>query len=234
MGKILAIIAAIVVLGGGAYLVLTMMNGNTEAPENQNEPTVEGEVVTENDDVEKVEPFEGTGSFMALLARGQSLKCDFTHTDEESGYTTSGTSYIDGENLRGDFEMTDGETTTETSVIRDGEYSYTWGQTPFGDSMALKHKLTAQEKLEEDVMEQKQEEGFDLEEELDYRCVAWRADKSMFVPPSDIEFTDFTEGMMQHNRDLEMLDGVNKEQMCAACDQVPPEAQAQCRASLGC
>lgn len=170
-----------------------------------------------------------SGTLRDLLARNLPMECSFTRTDEAG--TTSGTVYLSGKKMRGDFEMTQSDgAQVSSSVIRDGEYGYTWtSQQPQGMKMKLDESDVV---TEDEESSEKKQEPFALDkEDVDYTCKPWRADNSMFVPPSNIEFVDISKQVEQIQDVSDQL----KDTQCSACDQVPAGAgREQCKKSLGC
>lgn len=175
-----------------------------------------------------------SASFAQLMAMGQDYSCTFETTDD-AGLKTNGTVYVadQGRKMNGDFSMmnTDG-TQTQTNMISDGEYTYVWSS---AQTQGFKMKVDPEDDTffptDEDANEQV---GFDADQQADFNCQPWRPDNSKFVPPSNIEFVDFSAQMEVMQEQTEMMqqdDGAN----CAICDQVPAgESRTQCLASLGC
>jgi hypothetical protein len=89
---------------------------------------------------------------------------------------------------------------------------------------------------------------FDQNQEMEYDCQPWDVDNSKFLPPSEIEFQDFSaqfeqiesimnniqlEGNTEASSESEA--SFNTSEMCTLCSQLPSgEAQNECLASLGC
>lgn len=226
-GKVIAIIAAVVVVGGGAYVFLN--NGNAPEGAETSGGSEVRESTSETEQISEVDiPSSGSGSFESLLKLGGNATCDFMYTEPESGAEVEGRVYVadNGELFRGDFTMKHQGTTYESHVIRDGSKGYTWSETPYG-SMALEFEIQG----EEDVFQSNDEGGFDYDQEFDYSCQRWSVNSSFFVPPSEIEFTNMTEQMNA------IQSGTNdvRSMQCAACDNIPDaNAKAQCKAQLGC
>ncbi len=172
-----------------------------------------------------------SGTFMDLLALGESYQCTF-ETVDESGNQTSGMVYVagSGDKLRGEFTInTPEDTTYDAYILRDGTYNYLWSsQEPQGFKTAISEE---DEGLFSDDKEGNTGYGVDDEANVDFNCDKWRVDNSKFVPPSDVEFTDFSQ-MMQNVTD-EVTQSTNLD--CSVCDQVPEgQARTQCLTTLGC
>lgn len=206
--QLLAIIGIIVVVAAG---VLIWKNQGSDSGDQ-----VSGERIT------------GSNSLTALLALNKNLVCTFNHEDESG--RQSGTVYIAGAKMNGEFTITDNEGTSNAFMVRDDEYQYLWGDE---FEQGIKFQIAAMANFEQSETGQSQE-GVDMDENYDVDCDSWRADNSKFVPPSDVEFVDFT---AQAQAAAEMMQSLPAEGMpqidASICDQVPAgTAREQCVASL--
>lgn len=184
----------------------------------------------------------GTGqaisaNFKQLLAMGQDYHCTFDSADEQ-GMTTAGEVYVadQGKKLSGEFmtESTD-DTTVQSNVIYDGEYSYIWSSSM---TQGYKMKIDPEdESLFGGDQAESDQKTFDDSEPVNFNCETWRVDNNAFVPPSNIEFIDMSaqmEMMMQQMPQATGVQGDAPQANCAVCDQVPGEAKAQCLSAMGC
>ncbi len=167
----------------------------------------------------------GSGSLKSLLALGQDLICDVAYQDPQSDNRTEGTTYLAGERVRGDFTIEQQGAVYRMSTIHDGSYVYTWGQGPSGE-MAMKFAIDERSQATVD----ESNDLFESDDAVEYACAPWVVDPGRFVPPSDIEFQDMSDILGQMRTDAGDLESVQ----CAACDQAPAEARAQCRTALQC
>jgi len=218
MNKIVIAIIAIVVVAAGAFFFLR--SGSSET--NQTQDT--SEMVNESGNMV-------SGTFMDLLALGQNYQCTFQTVDGD-GNETSGVVYTanGGELLRGEFQInsTDGSF-YDAHILRDGTYNYLWSSQ---QAQGFKTEISATEGLfgSDNESEGETDYGIDDNATVDFDCDSWRVDNSMFVPPSNIEFADFTQMMTEVQESLEQS-GLD----CSICDQVPAgDARSQCLSSLGC
>lgn len=127
-----------------------------------------------------------TGSTKDLLARGGDYKCTFAQEVENSKST--GTVYISGEKLRGDFKTeitaTGPAMLVESHMISDGEFMYTWSS-----MMPTGFKMNVTETSETATITPSQQ-GFDANVDIDYNCVAWTPEESQFSLPSTVTFSE--------------------------------------------
>lgn len=174
------------------------------------------------------------GSVQDLIKLGKSTKCVLQGKEGDS--IASGTTYISGNKARGDFQMTGaGETATNGHFISDGTWMYSWNDA--SKDQAVKFKIDEMQKPE--FKGQADTKGAsNYEDIMDYKCYSWTANQSSFVPPADINFTDFSETMKQLQNQTE---GLNKNlpagdsALCAQCEQIKDaQGKAQCKQSLGC
>jgi hypothetical protein len=208
-------LAAIIVIGGGIYFY---SQPNTPA----SEPTGPGQVsdISDNSGENMAK-----NSIAALMLEGKPLECTFLIDDENANQT--GIVYLANQRMRGEFSMRQGNgEEMNATVIHDGDYAYSWGDTPFG-AIATKVKINQIDNSDSDD----QVDTFDLDEELDLNCKSWNIDASMFVPPTNIEFEDLSASIQEINEVQKDLTDLK----CSACDQVPAGPNRdQCRQALGC
>ncbi len=153
------------------------------------------------------------GSIKSLLGQGKNVNCTINYPGTQG---QDGTVYVSGNKMRGDFSMVVDEKTTDSHMINDGTFVYTWSSM---SSQGTKMKVEAVEEAAEKAgTEQKQ--NVDLDAEVDYKCTPWSVETAMFVPPTNIEFIDFSETMKQIPK--------------SACDQITdPETKAACQKAMG-
>lgn len=169
-------------------------------------------------------------SLSTLLASSVSQKCTFTNKTDTS--ESSGTVYVSGGKMRGDFKTVASGRTMQSHMIVDGQTSYMWS-----DEMPQGFKMDFADMQKQDTKNQ----TVDVNQQLDYSCGSWSADASAFVTPAGIEFKDMQammQGMMpKTNTGTIQNSGYSdvKKMQCAACDNAPTaEAKAQCKTALGC
>jgi hypothetical protein len=215
MNKNLMILIGLIVAGViGAYLFLNKPAQNGELTGNNNAQTM-------------------SASLAQLLAAGQDYSCTFETTDD-AGLKTDGTIYVadQGHKMSGKFMTTNADNTqTQTSMMSDGQYTYIWSA---DQTQGFKMKVDPENDTLLPEGDDSSEVGFDADQQLDFNCQPWRPDNSLFVPPTGIEFVDFSaqvEMMQEQSETMQQDSGAN----CAICDQVPAgDARTQCLTSLGC
>ncbi len=171
-GKILLglvlVVGVVLIVKGGA-------KKDDVAVETTDDSVAEEETSAEN-------PGVFNGSMKDLLARGGSHKCTFSQEVDNSKST--GTVYISGKKMRGDFATL--ETTTnmnmESHMISDGEFAYVWSAAM---PMGMKMKIDMGTESPENVSQ-----GMDYDQKLDYSCEAWVADETKFSVPTEIKFSE--------------------------------------------
>lgn len=168
--KIVGIIAAAVILllAGGAYFL--SQNKTTTNTNVSPTPTA---------------ATNKTSSLLDLLSSGKNQQCTFKTVTSKS--STEGAFYIAGNKIRGDIKTTVDGKVQEINLIRDGEINYMWGSS-LGNNTGIKMKISLEE-----VSKNQQTSGFiDPNNKLDYNCMPWTTDASLFIPPTNIKFTDMT------------------------------------------
>jgi hypothetical protein len=191
-----AIIAILAVLLVGS-LVLLFTSQSTEAPTMDDEVMNASTQTSEETTTSDTETSD-RGSLADMFALGNNVRCEYSSTVE--GEVSEGTFYTDGERFRVESTYTGTEETVTSNMINDGAFVYTWGNTPNG-AMAIKMPVEETEvSNDEQVFMPTNSDArsyVNMEEEVEYDCDRWNVDASLFVPPSDVEFTDM-EAMMQN------------------------------------
>lgn len=158
------------------------------------------------------------GSIGDLMKDGKDVTCTFSRSD--AGGDMEGTVFVarDGR-MRGEFTLASPQFGTMTmQVIRDGAYGYTWGFP--SATQGTKTKLDNEGK----PIKKNDKDGPSLDEDMEYRCAAWRVDTSKFVPPSDVQF-----------QDVSAMVNAAQGAKCGVCDSVPDASDKEnCRKAMGC
>lgn len=114
-------------------------------------------------------------SFKELLALGTPQKCTFAETVANS--STTGTVYVSGGKIRGDFTSVTKSTTVKSHMISDGQTVHAWVD---GMSSGFKMTLSAGAKAQSPEM--------DINRPIDVACTSWTPDVSLFALPTSIKF----------------------------------------------
>lgn len=195
------IVAVVVVAALLGLVAFTQLGKSSESPQ---EATVSKESETAQ---------SAKGSLKSLLGAGKNVNCTFSYPDAGS----TGTVYVSGQRMRGDFNMMVEGKTMESHMIQDETYVYSWT-----GSQGAKFKI--EETLKASPVPGGQQQNVDLDKEVDYKCSPWAANNSMFSVPTDVTFTDMSEMMKQ----VPSQTG-NQGTQPSACDQITdPQAKAAC------
>jgi hypothetical protein len=180
-------------------------------------------------------PLSGTDSLSALLALGQNLECTITYTPNVAGEAaTEGTYFTSRGRMRGDFIVESMGTQVVSSIIMDADTLYSWSEIE-GQKYGMKMTLSEFETAKTDDSVPEANEAVPLDEYVQYSCKPWVAvDGSIFVPPNDIIFTDYSAVVNMGMEFGTTYEDGSPADACAMCDQATGEARAQCRAMLSC
>lgn len=211
--KILLAATSVVLLAAGC--------GKSTAPSADNSQVKTDTAVSSNT--------KGQGSFKDLIAMGKPLKCDSTFTS--NGNASTGTTYIAGGKMRGDFSsQVEGKTTQMHMIVKD-QTSYTWIE-GMGTTMAFKSAVTQNNQNQSGAAAK----SANVDQKVDYNCQSWTEDNAQFDLPAGVTFQDQSQVMPNLTPKMqtpEVKSGKNSAS-CAACDSAPASAKAQCLAALGC
>jgi hypothetical protein len=210
MKKILFVSASLVLLAAGC---------GKSATTSQQE-------VKDSTQVQVTAATSGQGSFKDLLALGKSLKCDSSFTS--NGNTSTGTTYIAGGNMRGDFSSQIEGRTMQTHMIIKDQTSYTWVEgsgTAMGFKMALNSSSTPNSIS-------KTPRSADINQQINYNCQSWSEDSAQFDLPAGVTFQDQSQMMVSPKLPVGGQ-ATGNASACAACNSAG-SGKAQCLAALGC
>lgn len=172
---VIAAIAFFLLLLVGAVVVVVVLTnrGNTENTTNNTNNTTNN---TNQDDNANDTSAAASASISDFLASGDNKRC--TYVDGAD----SGTMYFAGGNLRADFVGPEGN---GSMVIRE-DVQYVWDSE---EKTGVMFNLDATEDsdLTDDFG------GVDVNQNFSFTCTNWNVDASMFMPPSDVTITDFSE-----------------------------------------
>ncbi len=155
------------------------------------------------------------GSIKSLLGLGKNVTCDITFPDGNG----NGTIFVVDKKMHGDFTTTAGDKTIESHMISDGDYAYFWS-----GIQGTKMKIDQTAKATPIPAASAQQQGADLNKDVDYKCSSWSPDNSKFMPPADVKFIDLTQGMTQTTP---QTGGTNPQS--SYCNQITdPAAKAAC------
>lgn len=208
-------IILLLLVGGGAFF---LMNKNS-SPEiaTQTQP---GQIETQ------------TGSSVQstlkdLLAGGKAQKCIFS--DKMENTDISGTMYLAGKRMRGDFNSVVEGKTMGSHMIFENNTAYNWSD---GQTTGMMFKMDPNEvqKTQSDGAPNQQ---FDPNKVVDYKCSGWSADNSMFTPPSNVKFNDLS-ALTAPSGALLSPGGQGNFNMCATCDNLAGDKKLECRTALKC
>lgn len=164
-------------------------------------------------------------SMKELIASGVSQKCDFS----EPQSNTSGTIYIAGGKVRGDFTSTSPSGVVGGHMISDGTSVHTWME-------GMTQGFTSSFDMSGAPGGGDTQQGLDPSKKTDYKCEKWSADESKFQLPSGITFVDMSTIMKGPGTGATPAVGAppTKTAQCSACDMAPEPQRTQCREALQC
>ncbi len=120
-------------------------------------------------------------AFSEFVKQGGSYKCEVKQS--ESDFGTGGTVYISGGNVRGDFStIAEGRTVQTSFLLKDG-YSYNWSSISPNNGVKMLVPVDSETSVSSEVY------SWNANQIGDYDCEPWTADASIFVVPTNINFT---------------------------------------------
>lgn len=210
--KVLIAIVVIVILllGGGAYIMST--KNKTVTPSTSNTTTKQEATKS------------GLNSLKNLLASGVPQKC--TYKDSSNNVSIEGTTYISGGKVRGDFSsVAEGKTNTGHSIY-DGKTSYIWSDE---STTGFKMNIDPNASNATSSSETNSQQGVDMNKSIDYSCSPWLPDQSLFTPPTNITFTEFSVPTVSQG-----TGATGSKSLCSTCDSLTGDQKTQCLTAFKC
>lgn len=199
--KVIGIIVAIVVIAAGVWY-FTQNKGESGETKNESLST----------DAEEQLEKENT-SIKELMARGRDVVCTYDSAD-----TGRGTIYASSGRARGDFEVkTDGKTSMG-HMISDETTGYFWME---GQTSGMKMMMN-----KTDQSSSTSNQGVDPNKNYDFSCDPWRADASVFTPPTNVQFQEFNIPATPPGGAGTKMDS------SAVCNSLPEPSKTQCLNSI--
>ena len=158
-----------------AALGFFMMSNKTSAPINTTTAT--------DSQSEQTPAIEGK-SVKELMSYSGSQQCKY----EDTSTGSSGTVYVGGGKMRGDFTSMAATATVNSHMISDGQFAYRWSD---GQNTGVKMAIGDIEKPSASP----QTQTADVDKKYDYKCSSWVVDNSKFAVPASVKFSDMSEMM---------------------------------------
>lgn len=184
---IIIVVAAVLAVGGGTYYT---SKSKKERVDSQNE------LGTQSDNKATIDASIKVGTLRSLLSLGQDVVCTFSGS--EATGNVSGTMFISGEMMRGDFTAEG----TESHMIRQGNDTFVWSGNQ-GAKMNFSQTSTNSSGAQSSV---------NLDQEVNYKCDNWSKDSSKFDAPSNVNFIDLNtmmNGQLNLPTQVDVSGGVN-------------------------
>lgn len=197
MPIIIAIVAAIVVVGGGLFYYSGGMSGGYSMDESENAddtvtPSNSWSFGATQTGSYQGDPKSGagkmasgsfTGSWNDLVKRGGNYMC--TINSAGANDVTSGTVYVSGTDLRGEFVSKTAAGQVTSNMLKKGDMMYVWSSA-YPQGFMMKADAPASQTSSTAT----QGQGVDQGQSYDWNCSATGVDASKFVKPANIEFMD--------------------------------------------
>jgi hypothetical protein len=214
-GLIIVAVIILVLIGGALYLNLGKSTTTPQDAKMTEEKTQNaGEMIK--------------GSLKSLFGTGKNVTCTVNNIENDG----TGTVYVSGNKLRGDFTNSADGKTIESHFIQDEQFSYLWSS-EMDQGIKMKAELGTEKSTTSDSKNAKapSTETVDLNKEVDYKCSNWIVDNSKFIPPSDVKFSDMSDLMMPKITPSE--EGIINKMEGSPCANLPDaESKAACEKAL--
>ncbi|MCX6704265.1 MAG: hypothetical protein NTZ07_02355 [Candidatus Woesebacteria bacterium] len=157
-------------------------------------------------------------SLKDLISKGIAQSCTFSNEG------STGTVYVSGGKVRGDFDTTVDGKVTKSHMIVDANTSYIWS-----DGQASGIKMTFDASATPSAEGATSPGGFDASANMNYKCGVWVTDSSMFTLPTGVKFMTFAATVPGASP----ASGSSSSQ-CSYCDSLSGDSKTQCLTALKC
>ncbi len=181
---ILGLVVAALVAVGGVFLFAPEKTQDSTSVSSEQEVAIDAE-----------SRLTGTGMLTDLFGSGGSLICNYSSVDDTM--QNEGTMYYDADKERYQMRnvMTDASGVYQSGMVNDGTTIYTWSESAEGTFAYSFPVANMQANAPEDMPatppmmeEETQMDESALSASVEYDCVPWTVDESIFVPPANLEF----------------------------------------------
>lgn len=232
MQKILlfGLVGVLVVVAG----ILALLFKNSEVADVKNGDLVNMETVPDVNTALKFEAV-GNGSLKSLLNQAVNLECTIKYAPEGES-AVEGKYFTNQGKMRGDFVVESEGMSVVSSMIMLDEKLYSWSEID-GQKYGVLIDLKEVETQSQNGNVPDTKEPVPLEAEVAYDCKSWtQIDNSIFEPPSDIKFQDFS-NIMESGMEFGNIyeETIGTEDQCALCARLPAgEGRDSCQVTFSC
>jgi hypothetical protein len=211
----------------GAVLLLLLLSGffitmnkKTSVP---NQKVQSPGTVGQSNSGNKMEVMEA--SLKSLLTAGKTVKCTFTNSVR--GVNVNGTVYTSNGKIRQDFSSNTPSGAMNGHMIIDSSNGYMWtDQTKQGYKIPINEQTAV-------PSGSTQTQASDVNKKIQFSCLPWTADSSLFTLPTDITFQSMIIPSIPAIKPG--TNNINTQDKCAVCNNVPEgAAKESCKAQLQC
>lgn len=228
---ILSVVGAVAVGLGALYLLTT--DSATTSPVTETAQT-ETPITTPPDETQR-----GVASLLSLMSQARDLECTISYAPEnDPTQVVTGTYFTTSGKMRGDFIVPGMASGSVSSMIMTADTMYSWSEIN-GETYGVKFDTATMAKMQATSSTEIQtNEPVAVDVPVTYECKPWTGvDRSIFEPPSDVLFRDFSEitaAGMEFGTIYEGAESGNATQ-CELCNQVSAgPGQDECKAAFRC
>jgi hypothetical protein len=141
------------------------------------------------------QPLTGRGSLNDLMALSADLECELRYQPSDQSASVDGTYFVSNGQMRADFLVWSAELGNQvSSMIVRSDTTYVWSEID-GETYGMSFETALLQEGENEVADSA---VVSMDDEVEYTCRAWRnVDPSVFLPPSDVRFQDYSDLMQQ-------------------------------------
>jgi hypothetical protein len=130
-------------------------------------------------------------SLKDLMGLGSAQKCTWNSFTDTSN--SQGEMLINGQKFKQTVTIQDPEETITMNSISDGEFIYTWNDKTPSTGFKMSLSDTATKPSPDQISTAPESQNIDLDQKNNYTCSAATVSDTDFLPPTDIQFVDFSQ-----------------------------------------
>lgn len=174
------IIGAIVLVGGAAFYAMRSTSPSSS-------PSSATTVTSESTTSEYVPTGEVASTLTDIIARGQSMECDWKLPAEAENPFDTGKLWTTANQGRSSIQANINGMTIDANAIYKDNTAYTWMVTN-GVKMGFKFSPSEIDSMNSSMTAEQRQQAEQIRQEMIFNCRPWTPDPSKFELPADVEF----------------------------------------------
>ena len=188
-----------------SILILLVVGGVVAAT--QSKKVSDDSTTAPIDNIQNEELSEQPGSLKDLIKNNISQSCSYDQVGENP---ISGTIYTSAGKVKADYSSVVEDKTINSHMLFQDNISYIWTD---------EQKTGYKTEIDPNEVTENANGSFDMNADLNYNCMPWVANPSVFTLPTDVEFVNLKDQLSTQ---------------CSVCNNLTGDSKTQCLTALKC